>query len=1078
MAISNTGLSRNGSIHERELALNGVKVAKFTANTNALGTYVVGNKLYDNGSVVAVSSQQNPSLHLGDSLKFGEVDMVTEGKVINILLDDYNTLYNHGLVTGHKYFDPWDVYRVFKTSQALANATEVTYVRNHAQGKLTFTDGNKTVEFPEYPYLLYNNVVGELSHNTEDAENTVTEINSPEVGVRYFNPRVNVGDTIKVPICVDNYEAEYIQGITVNGVWHQAVTGPYTIELTIGGDSDRMVKKTIYSGESIIETPAFTNADVGETYITIRCIDSNGVGSAEHHLDVMVEDPNYQENLWTVSDNDLQGFGIVTNDSTIPSYPSDSDSAARTSYDAFMVQCYKNKKGLSELFSYAVEHGYNAVKLPTHRYCINAYKNKSDDPNTVTLNNDKPTYMICDIEATIVDGKVTDNVVTALSNTITKNGQEVTITEDDIVTDYDQNYRYQWFNDNYDDIRAAIVAENTAIYNAEIAKGKTDAAARSTANSSAPIPPERVGTGDQYSFVDGAGVDHSSEIIFFNNIDYSYVNTIPSYIRHAIRYFNRSFVTYSSKKSSGENIVVGSTGIKTRDGVLLNTGRYYMVTQGNATAGEPLVFPSGLTIYLNGSTLYTVNQYDFITANSICFSATTDTHIVGSGYIQCGLSTFDFARAVSRTARQDPMEHDTPIVLYGARFCSMENVTIDGAVGFTIESNLDLPEYYNGIKNGFTPYGWTPGNEGYGMYDNKRLSMVDGTIQSPYSGLETFVLSDTSKKYNNEGNTADNAIGYIRIPQQGENKYRSDAKYIYVGYGTNDVSTKGLRREIFVFFYDGSGNLLSTVKTRTSWMVRIPDDAVNVRVMGYGHSGKGAVSDSANWRLMGVHQNRNASCMEYRNCTIQNVRSAIVGGCERQVLYDTILFKNVADRNAINPDKYGCWSWITNACVDVESGAPMGKYITFNNVVATLDDGADGTTKFIIQGSENMQMTGCNIHFRDWGLLSGLIRNNTFALNYNGIYYNYAMEFIQRSTTMYHRPVQYDMNTIVPVGDYALPVYLQIRQFSQSEQVYDDTRETKVPFRLCSFDKKCSVSEPVLSNMKFRNCKNGNEYID
>lgn len=1061
MAITNnTGFERKGDIHRRQIDVDGTPVARFTESTNEFGMYAIGNKLYDNGSVVALSGQEHPFYTNEDGVpKFGEVDLVTEGKVINITLENYNILYNHGLVAGYKYFDPWDVYRIVSN---VANAPQVTYVRDHKNETLTFTDNGTEIVFPEMPYLLYNNVVGESSHNTITEQN-VKNMNSPYLGVRYFNPRIKPSETIKVRVCVDNYFADYIQGRTTNGVWKQAVTGPYTLELRIedsDDDPNKIVRKTIYAGESVIETPAF-GSTVGETWFTLRCIDENGVASATHYLDVMIDPVTPVVNTWEVSDDD---FG--TGEGKYNIYPDDEIEEG----DTEMVKAYKNKQGFTALFADAVANGHNCVKLPKHTYKICDYANKGSD-GEIVLNDSTCKYWYCEIS---------NGVVAALQRIED---------EDDVIADTKGIFRYKWYNENLAAIIPAITVENEARYNAEIADGKSAGTAQQIADANCPIPPNTT-----YDFG-----EHANDIIYANGRNGSYHKSLPDYVTHAIDYFNMSFHTVIPYDSNGQplgDIDNGTTTIYNSNNAVIADKKYYFVVQSNASAGEWTLFPSDFTLDMNGSTWEIVKQYDFRKAFCITLDSRTNTHIK-HGKIKGGMETYEWKRAMVRQALKNPCEHAIPIQLRGNRFCSFEDVTIEGALGYTIQTEIDADNAgaisrYSAV----TPCGYTSAYNGSGMYDHIRLSLSTGELTT-YDTTddeepETFVMSNTNLDSRQgpvypyvAGNVGvtDETIGYIPIDMT---RLAGGARYIFVGYGQSWVTQKGKRKEIFVFFYDGSNNLIKAVKTRTTWMVRIPDDAEKLRVMGYGHSIKLTginPKDTSIWNSISVSQVRCSAGMVYKDCTIQRTRSAIVGGLERQVIYDHVTFKDVAVTQLINPNNEGSWSAFTWACIDLESGSPLAKYFTIRNCKGMLSKGYNGTTSIIIQGGEDVQIEDSKFKLNEWGMLSGLIKGNTFSshIDVDDGSHPRALDIVRRDAFVYHKHVQWDDNTIIGTGD-AGSVLLTVNALKDvKEEFYDDVRELAQPFRFADINKDFLTNEnqeSLKALVHFRNSKNGSKYYD
>jgi len=182
------GCYRTGSIHNRQIVKDNKTIYRATEAINNLGAYIIGNKLYDSGRLVAVSAQQHPQLTMvNEKAYFGEVRLSTYNIVINITLDNYNKLYNREEVPGYKYFDPYDVYRIVGD---VSNAETIVYERYDNYLLFTIPGTNKKIQWPNTAYVLYNNVVGESAHNAESEEVTVRQYNAPYLCPHYFNPRI------------------------------------------------------------------------------------------------------------------------------------------------------------------------------------------------------------------------------------------------------------------------------------------------------------------------------------------------------------------------------------------------------------------------------------------------------------------------------------------------------------------------------------------------------------------------------------------------------------------------------------------------------------------------------------------------------------------------------------------------------------------------------------------------------------------------------------------------------------------------------------------------------------------------
>ena len=992
--MENIGVIRKGTINNRTLDFNGKPICRATVNTNELGTYIVGNKLYDNGRLVAVSSQENPQLIITDTVKFGEVRLDTDGICINITLENYNKLYNREEVPGYKYFDPYDVYNIVDN---VSQAELITYQRLDDHLLFTGLDGETVIDWGTNTYVLYNNIVGENVYYDENLEKTVTQYNSPYIGVHYYNTRVPLDENnkaiLRIPVFIDSYFSNYFQGVTVNNECRQTVTGPYTIELRIKDDDSRISKKTVYAGDSFIDTPIITEDDLGKLWFTLRVIDSEGVASATHYLHCIVQpndyqDPDYQPPLWEVDDSILTARGIVFDDdfddSTDPVYPGeaigipieDLTPTVKAKLDAwndFILQAYKNKVALNQLFEDALDSSktggrqYSGIKLPKHRYCVCVYNNVGNDSNNPIFNNDTPKYYYCELEATASGNKV-------------KAGTLEECTENDVISDYKQRFR--------------LSSDPTKI--------------------------------DWYRFGE-----------------------------------------YGTKAIS-QAITEGSVNITSPSNSKYSAGKYYFVLRSSASCGNPLTCPSNFTLHLNDSVIKGINQYDFNPMPNdpkpcIFELSGKDNVCVKHGTFKLGVATYDWYRAMARMSYRRVGEHNTPIIVNGNHFCSFEHITFQGSIGFVTEGSITSSYTVSSPSStAFSPRGVTTANYGSGMYDNKRLALTNelesdsetiktaiGTITDSYSDIQTMVLADTTILYENNDGSDDSTIGYMLLDR---NRYNNGEKYIYVGYTTNYMTKVGTRREIFVFFYNNSDEVVKIVKSRTTYLIRIPDDASKVRIMCYGHSPKSGTSDLSNWGFVGILQVRGDLGLTFRHCHFKECRAAIASGSGLHILYDDITFTDQSCSQIVYPDGETAWDTITPHCIDLESGGALGKYITYNNIRATVTEGRTGVRSICLQHGESVDLTNCDVILAEWGIWSGSIKNNNF-INHSSVGTSRCLHVTRRDAVLYHRPVNWENNYIesepmygyVTNGSFVL--LFDIASLTHSESIYKDTREVWLPFR-------------------------------
>ena len=170
---------------------NGAEVdSKMFGVTKKTGLYISGQRLGLYGCGIAQSASSMPSMYEKDgALKFGEVDLLTSGRGINISLSDYNKLLSGESVDGYKTYSVNDVYNVIPDG---GTAEELTYTKSN--DVYTFSNG---ITASVGNNIVYNNV-SDLPSNTEDLTETIMNTNCPQIYVRYFDPIIPVGGTIEL----------------------------------------------------------------------------------------------------------------------------------------------------------------------------------------------------------------------------------------------------------------------------------------------------------------------------------------------------------------------------------------------------------------------------------------------------------------------------------------------------------------------------------------------------------------------------------------------------------------------------------------------------------------------------------------------------------------------------------------------------------------------------------------------------------------------------------------------------------------------------------------------------------------
>lgn len=332
--LHKVGLYTSLDGEHKVLTYNGKKIdAVFNGNINSFGVYCNGVRLDVDGVGVAKSSSPAAMSAKGENLYLNEVNLLTDGECVNITESDYNALLSGKLVAGYKRYSRSAIYNIVPN---VSQAQAVSYTI--ADGIITFSGGATSSVADN---SLYNNA-GILDENTLDLTETITNSRCPFVNVRWFDPKIPVGGKIELQYFVDTQ--------TMSSLNEGAIGDTFTVIIKT---ADGLVaKRTTYAGEFTLETPVFSTE--GETWFSVECVDSNGVGSAVQYFDILVRDavtPNY----YTMVAEDLITYGIVTRD----------DEELISVTDAIA-----NKAALTSFFAAVKQGGYNGVVMLEKIYWI------------------------------------------------------------------------------------------------------------------------------------------------------------------------------------------------------------------------------------------------------------------------------------------------------------------------------------------------------------------------------------------------------------------------------------------------------------------------------------------------------------------------------------------------------------------------------------------------------------------------------------------------------------------------------------------------------------------------------------
>lgn len=415
--------------NETTIKLDNSKCVSTVEGVNKFGTYVKGNILYHNGVPLVQSNNERPSLR-GITKSFGEVVMATQGKqCINITIENYNKLLHNDRVKGYKLYNRYDVYNLVDN---VTNAPTIEYTEQD-DGYL-FNINGESILWPTKTNVIYNNIKGFNTHNIYNYEANIQHTESPYLNVRHFNPVITNGQAITLECYVSDVYNSVLNYDTIGPVTKGSEylgNGKYTIVIKTEDSGETPVAiKTIYAGTTYITIP--TNSLVikndnedRETWFSIQCIDSRGVGSVQQFLDVYVKVDRSEDyinaHMLDASNADwlLDRYGIH--------YDNDDNTE----------KGFKNKIAFSKLFEDVKTNGYDGIKLPNHEYYLDYHENLGTLGETVVPETSEHTFKFYHISDTHSSMDALDRTAELMrKNTDVK----FTIHTGDYVKDEDSGY--------------------------------------------------------------------------------------------------------------------------------------------------------------------------------------------------------------------------------------------------------------------------------------------------------------------------------------------------------------------------------------------------------------------------------------------------------------------------------------------------------------------------------------------------------------------------------------------------------------------------------------------------------------
>ena len=594
---------------------------------------------------------------------------------------------------------------------------------------------------------VLNNVDGSLPHN-EETESTFTNTNTPQLALRYFNPVVKPHKDMQIWYFVDTKFGNFLYRNTISDTFTTTIKN---------ANGDILYKNTTYAGE--FSVPINFGNITGETWFSIQTVDNHGVASAMQFFDVLIQDIE-PKNVYEVKATDLENYTLVPNDTNA-------------------LVAYKNKKGFSDLFKWAKNHGYDGIKLynPDNRtYYIDYHKNISSTTGVIDLGTTR--YYLYKIEGGELIGnpiELTPNKQFSINGNSYKVGSNV---RDWILEDGAELYR--------DDKGKILV------------KWK------------------------------GAWLDSNTQVYstgrFLRTYRYS---ALTKTIEETVDGQTIQYPAYS-KFEDGYYYVVNST-------VPYLSGK-------GATGGDPIIFPDNFTVDLNGITIQAIPCYNIRLGASVVFFNDNFNSHVKNGKLVGMYQHYNFPNNVIESGLDRdsvPVEHVSVVAIQGSRYCSVEDVEVSYSTGYegtvgSLETSAQVSYDSTSNLKKFDPnnsytctYPVVRFNKpGYIGYDGSEVAL--GSIQP-------LVYNSSDKAYGDSiGLTYTNNLIPCNPYYKNKNGVNTPTYEISIEPGGYKQYMSGKYHEVFVHFYDENRNFISTVKTQMYMLIKIPKNTKYVRITGYG----------------------------------------------------------------------------------------------------------------------------------------------------------------------------------------------------------------------------------------------------
>ena len=674
-----------------------------------------------------------PALQVVDKIKNKISSIRAE---VCITLENYNKLLAGEAVDGYGSYKEDTVYRIIKNE-------------NEKKFRISTVDSNKKIREVIFGKIA-NNTDGSLPENTETSA-TFLSTETPSLGIRYYKPVIGEGQNLEVQYYVDTKRGDR--------VYKNIVEDTFTV--IIKDEHDKVLyKQTTYAGE-FVATINFGEIS-GETWFSIQAIDNHGVGSATQFFDVLIKNAPKQ-NVYVMKETDLLKFNIQ---------PNVQDS----------IVGYKNKIGLTNLFAWAKQYGYNEIKMwnPDGNtiYYIDYRLNLSTTPGEVDLGHSQ--YYVY----TVQNEQITDTVELVPGEQITLNNKNYTVGLD--VVDW-------------------IIKDGAKLYR--------------DANNKIQV------------FWSGYSYDRTTEK----------TNTSRYLRTYRLSYFNELVEVEINgtkvKKPRYQTLGDGQY-------YVLTSTVPYLYAKG-FTGGDQIKFPNEFTVNLNKATIQALPCYEIRLGGVIVgLDLNFDTH-VRNGKLVGMYKNYNFKRCFiseGLSMSSTPVEHVKVTEVTSSKYCSLEDLEISYSTGY--EGSVGMSDHvsfigkYSNRDNTSKFDKNNPDTCTYPLLRFNKLGYIDyqGNIKS--EDLVEYLRGDSPDR-----EIADTiSIVYTNTftPCHPKVKFSDgtikETNEISIEPGGYKSFASGKQHEFFIHFYDSSFKFIKTVKSSMYYMIKVPKNTLYIKLSAYGLS--------------------------------------------------------------------------------------------------------------------------------------------------------------------------------------------------------------------------------------------------